>query len=107
MVISRRDAGEWPHPVLQCHHPIREARMSKSLSLIIAMAVVGCAMLPDAAAARSGHGKGGPGGGLPHGFSEGRKAGWHGNVPPGWSKGRKTGWTCSRGSTGCRPPGLR
>lgn len=29
----------------------------------------------------------------PHGFSKGKKVGWHArHVPPGWSKGRKVGW---------------
>jgi len=39
----------------------------------------------------------------PHGFSQGRKVGWHGrHHPPGWSQGRKVGW--HRASM---PPGLR
>jgi hypothetical protein len=40
----------------------------------------------------------------PHGFSEGKKTGWHrhhSNVPPGWHHGHKQGWGSSR-----MPPGL-
>ncbi len=39
----------------------------------------------------------------PHGFSMGKKVGWHHHsVPPGWYHGRKVGW---RGYG--HPPGLR
>jgi hypothetical protein len=52
------------------------------------------------------HARGGPGGGVgaahgaafgpsasPHGFTQGRKVGWHGaTTPPGWRKGTKLGW---------------
>jgi hypothetical protein len=39
----------------------------------------------------------------PHGFSQGRKIGWHGrHHPPGWSQGRKAGWHHAS-----KPPGLR
>ncbi len=39
----------------------------------------------------------------PHGFSHGRKVGWHGrHHPPGWGHGRKVGWHHA-----AMPPGLR
>ena len=51
-----------------------------------------------------GHDAGGPAGqGMPHGFSQGEKEGWHGeNTPPGWGHGKKEGWLKAH-----MPPGLQ
>ena len=65
---------------------------------------IGIAFAPDDAVAKGPGGHGGPGGarafaaapfqgGMPRGFTRGRKTGWNGmGTPPGWRHGRKSGW---------------
>jgi hypothetical protein len=63
--------------------------------LVTALALPVSAFTADSASART-----------PHGFTEGKKTGWHrhhSSVPPGWHHGNKVGW----GSMRTMPPGLR
>jgi hypothetical protein len=78
--------------------------------LVISMATAGLALA--AAVNADARGMGG-GGGADVGFqshavfnarAESREPNFR---PHGWSEGRKTGWHCRVGARGCIPPGLR
>jgi len=70
--------------------------MSKLISRTAIFVVASAALVfGEAGAANAKH--------HPHGFSHGRKVGWHHHhVPPGWQHGRKVGWHGAG-----HPPGLR
>ncbi len=77
-----------------CNWSQEDIDMSKLLFRTLIIALASALMAFGAAGAANAR---------PHGFSMGKKVGWHhGHVPPGWSHGRKVGWHGAG-----HPPGLR